>query len=82
MINNKGEAMQVVERTNSWHTRGFKKRLVCTERRARAIDAMISFASSVIVLLRLIREVWNTLSWDARPDGSPDDQSLLADFLN
>lgn len=39
VISTKGEPLQagarwVVERTNSWHNRGFKKLLICTERRA------------------------------------------------
>ncbi len=37
-------ARWVVERTNSWHTRGFKKLQVCTERCARVIDALIALA--------------------------------------
>ena len=35
-------ARWVVERTNSWHNRGFKKLLICTERRTRIIDAFIA----------------------------------------
>ena len=65
------EARWVVERTNAWHTRGFKKLLICTERKARVIDAMISFANSIIVLRRLIREAWYTQRWDARPKRRP-----------
>ena len=34
-----------VERTNSWHNRGFKKLLICTERRTRVIDAFIALAN-------------------------------------
>lgn len=76
VISTKGEPLQagarwVVERTNSWHTRGFKKLLICTERRARVIDAMISLANSIIVLRRLIREAWTTHRWDDRPKRKP-----------
>jgi hypothetical protein len=76
VISAKGEPLQagarwVVERTNSWHTRGFRKLLICTERRARVIDAMISLANSIIVLRRLIREAWTTHRWDTRPNRTP-----------
>lgn len=76
VISTNGEPLQagarwVVKRTNSWHNRGFKKLLVCTERRARVIDAMISFADSIIVLRRLIREAWRTHRWDTRPKRKP-----------
>lgn len=76
VISSSGEPLQagarwVVERTNAGHTRGFKKLLICTERKARVIDAMISFANSIIVLRRLIREAWYTQRWDARPKRKP-----------
>lgn len=76
VISTKGEPLQagarwVVERTNSWHTRGFKKLLICTERRAKVIDAMISLANSIIVLRRLIREAWHTHRWHTRPKRKP-----------
>ncbi|MGP9490475.1 IS5 family transposase [Glutamicibacter sp. 287] len=75
-ISTKGEPLQagvrwVVERTNSWHNRGFKKLAICTERRARVIEAMISLANSIIVLRRLIREAWVTYRWDSRPNRKP-----------
>ena len=76
VISTGGEPLQagarwVVERTNAWHTRSFKKLLICTERRARVIDAMISFANSIIVLRRLIREAWYTQRWENRPKRKP-----------
>lgn len=76
VISTHGEPLQagarwVVERTNAWHTRGFKKLLICTERKARVIDAMISLANSIIVLRRLIREAWHTHRWDTRPKRKP-----------
>ena len=46
VISKKGTPLQtgarwVVERTNSWHTRGFRKLHICTEVRTRVIDAFI-----------------------------------------
>ncbi|MBB5999994.1 hypothetical protein HNR25_003745 [Streptomonospora salina] len=38
-----------VERTNSWHNRGFRKLAVCTERRARVISAFSALANAVVV---------------------------------
>lgn len=75
-ISTKGEPLQagvrwVVERTNSWHNRGFKKLAICTERKARVIDAMIQLANSIIVIRRLIREAWYTHRWDTRPKRRP-----------
>ncbi|BAC19791.1 transposase, IS4 family [Corynebacterium efficiens YS-314] len=60
VISQKGVPLQagarwVVERTNSWHNRGFKKLQVCTERRIRVIEAFISLANAVIVVRRLVR---------------------------
>lgn len=75
-ISTKGEPLQtgsrwVVERTNAWHTRGFKKLLICTERRARVNDAFIALANSVIIIRRLIRQAWVTHRWDDRPARKP-----------
>lgn len=75
-ISTKGEPLQagvrwVVERTNAWHNRGFKKLAICTERKVRVIDALISLANSVIVIRRLIGEAWVTHRWDARPNRKP-----------
>lgn len=76
VISTKGEPLQagarwVVERTNSWHNRGFKKLAICTERQARVIDALISFANSIIIIRRLIKEAWVTHRWDTRPKRKP-----------
>lgn len=76
VISTKGEPLQagarwVVERTNSWHNRGFKKLMVCTERRARVIEAFIALANAVIIVRRLVREAWITYRWDTRPDRRP-----------
>lgn len=75
-ISTKGEPLQtgsrwVVERTNAWHTRGFKKLLICTERRARVNDAFIALANAVIIIRRLIRQAWHTHRWDTRPTRKP-----------
>lgn len=67
-ISTKGEPLLtrvrwVVERTNAWHNRGFKKLAICTERKAKAIEAMISLANSI---RRLTREAWVTHRWASR----------------
>jgi hypothetical protein len=64
-------ARWVVERTNSWHNRGFKKLHICTERRTRVIDALIALANAVIITRRLIRHAWTTHRWDMRPSRRP-----------
>lgn len=64
-------ARWVVERTNSWHNRGFKKLAICTERRSRVIDAYIALANAVIIVRRLLRTAWTTHRWDTRPGRRP-----------
>ena len=76
VISKKGTPLQagarwVVERTNSWHNRGFKKLHVCTERRTRVIDAFIALANAVIIVRRLLAEAWLTHRWDTRPARRP-----------
>jgi len=76
VISKKGEPLQVgarwvVERTNSWHTRGFRKLQICTEVRARVIDAFIALAGAIITTRRLIRQAWTTHRWDTRPTRKP-----------
>lgn len=61
----------VIERTNSWHNRGFKKLAICTERRTRVIDAFIALANTIIIIRRLIRTAWTTHRWDNRPTRHP-----------
>lgn len=68
-IRTKGEpvpawARWVVEPTNTWHNRGFKKLLICTERQARVVEAFIALANAVIIARRLIREAWVSYRWD------------------
>jgi hypothetical protein len=76
VISQKGFPLQagkrwVVERTNSWHNRGFRKLAICTERRARLINAFIALANAVIVIRRLLTEAWTTHRWDDRPARRP-----------
>lgn len=76
VISQKGVPLQagarwVVERTNSWHNRGFKKLQVYTERRVRVIEAFIALANAIIIVRRLIRHAWSTYRWDTRPDRRP-----------
>lgn len=55
-----------VERTNSWHNRGFRKLAICTEVRTVVIDAFIALANAIIIVRRLIREGWTRYRWDGR----------------
>lgn len=76
VISTKGEPLQagprwVVERTNSWHNRGFKKLHICTEVRTRVIDAYIALAGAIIIVRRLIRTAWTTHRWNTRPERRP-----------
>jgi transposase len=64
-------ARWVVERTNSWHNRGFKRLAICTERRVRVIEAFIALANAIIIIRRLIRQAWSTHRWDTRPARRP-----------
>lgn len=76
VISKKGFPLQagarwVVERTHSWHTRGFKKLQICTERRTSVIDAFIALANAIIITRRLIRAAWTTHRWQTRPARRP-----------
>lgn len=76
VISTRGTPLQagarwVVERTNSWHNRGFTKLAICTERRTRVIEAFIALANAVIVIRRLLRTAWTTHRWDNRPAHRP-----------
>lgn len=75
-ISQKGFPLQagarwVVERTNSWHNRGFKKLHICTERRGLVIDAFIALANAAIIIRRLVRRAWTTHRWHTRPTRRP-----------
>jgi len=76
VISKKGTPLQtgarwVVERTNSRHTREFRKLQICTEVRTRVIDAFIALAAAIIITRRLIREAWTRYRWDTRPTRRP-----------
>lgn len=76
VISTKGELLQagarwVVERTNSWHNRGFKKLSICTERCTRVVEAFIALANAVTILRRLLKQAWTSYRWDTRPDHRP-----------
>jgi transposase len=64
-------ARWVIERTNSWHNRGFKKLAICTEKRTKVIEAFIALANAIIITRRLLREAWTTHRWDTRPARRP-----------
>ena len=59
-----------VERTNAW-TNAHKKLVWCTERRAVVVAFWLAFSAAVIVVQRLIREVWTRYRWDGRPVRKP-----------
>ncbi len=61
----------VVERTNSWHTRGFKSLAIVTDRRAVVQAAWVALAGAVIVIRRLIRKAWTAYRWDTRTARRP-----------
>jgi len=61
----------VIERTNSWHNRGFKALAIVTDRRAVVQNAWVALASAVIVIRRLLRRAWTAYRWDARPARRP-----------
>jgi transposase len=61
----------VVERTNSWHNRGFRKLATCTERRTHVIEAYIALANAVIITRCLLTEAWLTHCWTSRPQRRP-----------
>ena len=76
MVSKKGFPLQagarwVIERTNSWHNRGFKKLHICTERRTRVIEGFIALAGAIIIVRRLLRTAWTTHRWRTRPDRRP-----------
>ena len=64
-------ARWVVERTNPWHNRGFRKLAICTERCSRVIEAFIALANAVIITRRLIAQAWITHRWESRPARRP-----------
>ncbi len=76
VISTKGAPLQaggrwVIERTSSWHNRGFHKPAICTERRIRAINALTALANAITITRRLIHHAWTTHRWDTRPTRQP-----------
>ncbi len=61
----------VVERTNSWYSRGFNLAPVCTERCEAVINALLAFMTAIIIIRHLIREAWTTHRWDSRTRRRP-----------
>lgn len=70
-ISTKGIPLQagrrwVVERTNAWHN-NFGKLVRMTERRVAVADVWIQLANTIMIIRRLIAEVWKTHRWAGRP---------------
>lgn len=70
----KGEFIEInhtrrwmVERMNSWHTRGFRLLQVVLDRGTAAQEAFVQLANAIIVLKRLLKEAWSTHRWESRP---------------
>jgi transposase len=61
----------VVERTNSWTSRGFNIITICTERRTTVIDAFLALINAIIITRRLIRQAWTTHRWPTRTTRRP-----------
>ena len=62
---------QVIEHTDSWHTRGFGRLQVHVEVRTRVIEAFIALANTIITIRNLIHHAWTTHRWDQRPTRKP-----------
>ena len=76
VISRKGEPLQagarwLVERTNSWHNRGFKKLAVCTQRSTAVLQAYIALANTIILIRSLILSSWTSHRWPTRPTLKP-----------
>ncbi|WP_193101673.1 IS5 family transposase [Brevibacterium aurantiacum] len=56
-----------VERTNSWHTRGFGLLQVVLDRVDRVQQAWVCLANTIIILKRLLQESWTQCRWANRP---------------
>lgn len=56
-----------VERTNSWHTRGFGVLQVVLDRTGPVQQAWVHLANAIIVLRRLLTESWSRFRWSTRP---------------
>ena len=61
----------MIERINSWHTRGFRRLQVCTEIHTQVIEAFIALANTIITIKNLIHHAWTTHRWDQHPTHKP-----------
>jgi len=61
----------VVERTNSWHNRGFSALARVTDRQGCVQNAWVALASAIIIIRRLVRQSWKRYRWDSRPARCP-----------
>lgn len=57
----------VIERTSSWHTRGFHRLQVHAKARTRVIEEFTALANTIITIRNLIHHAWATRRWDQRP---------------
>lgn len=57
----------VIERTNSWHTRGFGLLQVVLDRTGSVQQAWTQLANAIIILKRLLKQTWLSHRWDDRP---------------
>lgn len=57
----------MIERTNSWHTRGFGLLQVVLDRTGPVQQAWTSLANAIIVLRRLLKEARPRFRWETRP---------------
>lgn len=56
-----------IERTNSWHTRGFGLLQVVLDRTENAQQAWCCLANAIIILKQILRQGWTRYRWDTRP---------------
>ena len=61
----------VIERTNSWHTRGFHRLQVHAKVRTQVIEEFTALANTIITIRNLIHHAWTTHRWDQRPTHKP-----------
>lgn len=57
----------MVERTNSWHTRGFGILQVVLDRAGAVQQAWTQLANAIIALRRLLKHAWPRFRWEDRP---------------
>ena len=60
-----------VERTNSWHHRGFRTLQAVTDRVHAVQHAWIAPANAIIIIRRPNRTAWTTHRWNTRPHHRP-----------